>query len=386
MANVLIFASSSSGVLYFRMQLIEELLRLGHKVWVLAPCEVTAHSERIRETGASFVKLELERASINPLGELWVLLQVRRVLIQIECDSIIAYSHKPILYSLIAGLGVPRVGCWGVLCGLGYAYSGGGLRRKLLRLLLRVLYTLFLGRISGLILLNSDDSATLSACGVPIERVSHRVIMGEGVDTEFFASSPVRNEDCTTFCMISRLIADKGVGEYLAAAFDVVRGGSNARFQLAGPFDENPTAISKGEIFRYCQSGVVEYLGVLDDVRPTLGACSVLVLPSYREGMPRVVLEAMSMGRAIITTNVPGCRETIWMPGEEDQDGVRVGLNGFLVRAQSVHSLSAAMKLAISNPELVRCMGRQGTRVALERFSAKEINRSIIDFLGLGAK
>jgi glycosyltransferase involved in cell wall biosynthesis len=172
--------------------------------------------------------------------------------------------------------------------------------------------------------------------------------------------------------MIARLIRDKGVREYIEAAGEVRRVHPEARFQLLGPLDPNPTAISAEELEAWRRAGVVEYLGETSDVRPYLACAHVLVLPSYGEGTPGAVLEAMAMGRAVITTDVPGCRET-----------VEHGRNGLLVPARDVRALADAMIRLIEEPQLLAPMGIQGRAIAEERFDVHSVNRVILGAMGL---
>jgi glycosyltransferase involved in cell wall biosynthesis len=172
--------------------------------------------------------------------------------------------------------------------------------------------------------------------------------------------------------MIGRLIRDKGVGEYVEAARRVRRANPGARFQLLGALDQNPSAISPRQLEAWREEGAVEYLGTTSDVRPFLARAHVLVLPSYHEGMPRSVLEAMAMGRAVLTTDVPGCRETV--------EGER---NGLLVPARDAGALADGMLKMIADPGRLESMGREGRRIAEERFDVHTVNRTILGAMGL---
>jgi glycosyltransferase involved in cell wall biosynthesis len=176
-----------------------------------------------------------------------------------------------------------------------------------------------------------------------------------------------------TFLLIGRVIRDKGVAEFVDAAKRVRLVHPEARFQLLGPLDSNPTAISQEELDGWVASGAIEYLGRTPDVRPNLAAAHVCVLPSYGEGMPRSVLEAMAMARPVITTDVPGCRETV-VPER----------NGYLVPVRDAGALADAMiRLAEASPERLAAMGAEGRKLAEERFDVRVVNRTIVEAMGL---
>ena len=174
------------------------------------------------------------------------------------------------------------------------------------------------------------------------------------------------------FLCISRLIKDKGVYEYLQAARNVKSKYPNTRFLLVGPFDSNPSALKPDELQPYIDNGIIEYFGEASDVRPYLEMCNVFVLPSYREGTPKTVLEAMATGRAIITTDATGCRET-----------VTNGENGYLVPVKDIDALSYAMTDLIENPDRILQMSQKGLELVGQKFDVKIINKKINDTMNL---
>ena len=189
------------------------------------------------------------------------------------------------------------------------------------------------------------------------------------------------------FLMIGRLLGDKGVREYVRTARIIKKRTPEASFALAGPLDPNPASVTQAELNQWINEGVIDYLGVLDDVRPAFENCSVYVLPSYREGTPRTVLEAMSMGRPVITTNAPGCRETIKMlPGQslDKNSGEMIqGDNGFLVPVKNVEKLVQAMEQFIVHPELIYQMGKRSRKIAEEKYDVHKVNEVIMRAMGL---
>jgi glycosyltransferase involved in cell wall biosynthesis len=280
----------------------------------------------------------------------------------------IAYTAKPVIWGMIAARlsTVPvRVA---LITGLGFAFTDrdhSGLSRGLARVV-RWLYWFSLRFATTVIFQNPDDKAEFVRLRVITPAQKLCVVDGSGVDTEWFRPAPLPG--AATFLLIARLLADKGVREYAEAARVVRMQHPSARFRLVGWFDENPSAISRAEVEAWVARGDIEYVGALEDVRPAIAAAAVYVLPSYREGTPRTVLEAMAMARPIITTDTPGCRET-----------VRCGVNGFLVPPRNVPALAEAMLRFITDPSLAARMGAQSRAIAEQRYDARRVARATAD-------
>jgi glycosyltransferase involved in cell wall biosynthesis len=208
-------------------------------------------------------------------------------------------------------------------------------------------------------------------CGALPASAETAIVGGSGVDTEDF--QPVPLPDRPVFLCVARLLAEKGIREYVEAARRVKTRHPEARFLLAGGVDDVvPDSVTRDELEVWEQEGTIEYLGYLDDVREGLADAAICVLPSYREGTPRSVLEALSMGRPVITSDAPGCRETV-EPGE----------NGWLVPPRTVDDLAEAMSWMIDHPERWDEMGRASRQLALERFDVDVVNASIVEVMGL---
>ncbi|MAY71895.1 MAG: hypothetical protein CME82_10640 [Halomonas sp.] len=207
--------------------------------------------------------------------------------------------------------------------------------------------------------------------GVLLDTTAARVINGSGVDLAHF--SPVAPPaQPVSFLLIARLLGDKGVREFAEAAKRIRQRHPQVRFRLAGWLDDNPDSIAEHELQAWIDDGAIDYLGRLDDVRPAIAECSVYVLPSYREGTPRTVLEAMALGRAVVTTDAPGCRET-----------VASGVNGFLVEVKNVDALCQALQRYLEAPALIAQHGEASRARAEERYDVHRVNRSILDAMGV---
>jgi len=202
------------------------------------------------------------------------------------------------------------------------------------------------------------------------------VVNGSGVDVSDYNVLPLPRDNNgaikPSFLLIARLLKDKGIIEYVAAAERVKQLYPEAEFHLVGGLDENPAAISELQLDEWIAQGDITYWGQIKDVRPAIEACSVYVLPSYREGTSRSVLEAMSMGRAIITTDAPGCRET-----------VIAGENGYLISVKAVDELVEAMTQFIEQPALYEQMGQMSRRIALEKYDVKKVNDHMLSEMGM---
>ena len=192
------------------------------------------------------------------------------------------------------------------------------------------------------------------------------VVNGSGVDVTSFSVAVLPPKLC--FLMIARFLGDKGIREYADAARRVKAIHPNVTFSLVGWIDDNPDAIKNEELDKWVAEGIIEYQGRLSDVRPSIMDCSVYVLPSYREGTPRTVLEAMSMGRAIITTDAPGCRET-----------VTHGVNGFLVPIKNVESLVSSMLYYVENPVQLTIMGAASRAIAEDKYDVHKVNAVMVN-------
>jgi len=313
----------------------------------------------------------MHRTGTNPLADLRTLLDCLRLMKAVSPDVVLCYTAKPVIYGLIAArwAGVPHRAA--MIEGLGFAFTGTSPKHRLLAGVMSLLYRASLASCQTIFFLNPDDQAFFNSRALVPARARQVRINGIGVDLAHFR--PLQLPAAPCFLLVARLLVDKGVVEYAEAARQVKARFPTARFLLVGWLDENPSCISSTALDEWVNSGVIDYLGRLADVRPAYEQCSVYVLPSYREGLPVTIMEALAMGRAIVATDVPGCRET-----------VVEGVNGYLVPARDADSLAQAMMRFVDEPALAVQMGAQSRRLAEERFDVHEINRQIMAALELG--
>jgi len=369
----LLIASFPDSLIKFRGSLMEALLTADCEVHVAVP-GLDAGSDialRLDKLGVVVHDIPLQRTGLNPLKDLSALLVLRKLLRQIAADYVLGYTIKPVIYgSLAAWLGGVR-NRFALITGLGYAFTGEatGLR-KLLRALIQQLYRFSLSRNRLVFFQNPDDEALFRQLNLLKPTIPSRVVNGSGVDVAEYALSPL--PETPSFLLIARLLGDKGVREYAQAAALVKQRFPDVTFRLVGWIDDNPDAIRQAELDTWIAAGSMEFMGKLSDVRPAIANCSVYVLPSYREGAPRTVLEAMAMGRAVITTDAPGCRET-----------VVDGRNGYLVPVQDVSALSESMIKLIENPEQVAAMGARSRQMAEDKYDVHKVNAVMLREMGL---
>jgi glycosyltransferase involved in cell wall biosynthesis len=370
--RVVVVGVQAASLLAFRGEMMRSMVARGHKVLAVAPEHDTRVRAALEAMGVTYATIPLQRAGTRPLRDAVTLIALARMFREFRADAVLLSAAKPVVYgSIAARLAGTRLRA-AMITGVGSALGGtSGLRRRALAWLLRRLYAVALRQAHVVFFQNPDDERLFRALGLVGDR-SHVVrINGSGVDLAHFSPAPLPPAP-VKFIMIGRLIRDKGVCEYVEAARRVHRAHPKVRFQLLGALDPNPSAISSKELDAWREEGVIEYLGVTTDVRPYLAAAHVCVLPSYGEGMPRSVLEAMAMGRAILTTDVPGCRETV--------EGAR---NGLLIPPRDAAALAEGMLRMLAEPGRLEPMGTQSRAIAEERFDVQSVNRAILGAMGL---
>lgn len=366
---VLLNGSFAQSLISFRGRLIEAMITRGHQVHVSAPNISNEIAAKLLAMGATVHDVVLARTGTNPLADLHYAFALFQIIKAISADHVIGYTIKPNIWGSIAAK------CAGaksssMVTGLGYSFIAGvGLRRRILQFVMKKIYTLATSLNDRVVFQNPDDKRDFIAAGCLADPNKAVLVNGSGVDMDHYTQAELPSGP--SFLMIARLLVSKGLREYGEAALAVLRERPDCRFALAGFFDEGPDGIKKSEVERWIAGGL-QYFGPLDDVRPAIREASVYVLPSYREGTPRSVLEAMAMGRAIITTDVPGCRETV-------VDGV----NGLLVKSREIESLIAAMIRLADDPVARKRMGAASFNYARERFAVDRVNQTLLIHLGL---
>jgi glycosyltransferase involved in cell wall biosynthesis len=371
--HVLILGSYAPSLINFRGPLLSDLVAGGHRVTACAPDIGPDIAEALRRIGAVPCSVPMGRTGRNPLADLETLVALWRLFRRVRPDLVLTYTAKPNVYGTLAAraAGVPRRVA--LVTGLGYAFAEGGeAGRRTLRALLSGLYRTAFRAAHAVVFQNPDDRAEFVRRGITGHGQDCAVVPGSGIDLERFVAAPVPDGP-PVFLMIARLIRDKGIVELAEAAKIVKAVRPDAEIRLLGPPDDNPNGVGRDLLRAWQDRQLIRYLGETTDVRPHLRSCMVYVLPSYyREGLPRTILEAMAIGRAVVTTDMPGCRET-----------VVDGRNGFLVRPRDAEALAGAMLRFVAEPRIAADMGAQSRRLAEERFDVKTVNAAMMHAMGL---
>lgn len=368
--KVLVLGGYAPSLLNFRGPMLAEMAERGHEVVACAPGEDEAVRAGLAAHGVQYRPIAMQRTGTNVAKDIMSLRELVHLLRDERPDVFLGYTIKPVVFgnwaARLAGVSSRNA----MITGLGYAFGAASWKQRMLGTVIRPMYRSALAGCDTVFFQNPDDQALFERLGL-VRRDQVQRIHGSGVDLEHFCRAPLP-AGAPTFLLIARLLADKGILEYVGAARQVKRDRPDVRFLLVGPLDSNPAAISASDVQAWHDEGVLEYLGEADDVRPHLAACHVYVLPSYREGTPRTVLEAMATGRAIITTDASGCRETV-----EDGD------NGFLVPVRDARSLATVMRRFLDDPALISNMGCRSRQIAEETYDVRKVNTVILDALGL---
>ncbi|UXZ55429.1 glycosyltransferase family 4 protein [Halomonas sp. 7T] len=371
----LLISGTSYSLVNFRGPLVQALINAGLEVHTAAPglFEDTKTCQQLEAWGAITHDYPMQRAGLNPLKDILTLQSLYQLMRTVRPDMVLGYTIKPVVYGMLAAwlARVPKR--YALITGLGYAFAGQASgKRALVFHVVRRLYAAALNRADKVFFQNPDDESLFRELGILRKKVPSQVLNGSGVDMAHFALASLPPGP-PRFLLIARLLGDKGVRQYASAARRIKQQHPEMVFQLAGDIDSNPDTIAQEELDAWVNEGSIQHLGWLDDVRPAIANCSVYVLPSYyREGTPRSVLEAMSMGRAVITTDAPGCRETV-LEGE----------NGYLIPVRNVDALVSAMQHFIDCPARVKAMGQRSHEIAEERYDVHKVNAVMLQAMGV---
>lgn len=364
--HIAIVMNSAWGVRTLRADLIRFLQSEGHRVSVVCPFDDDV--SELRRMEVSLVPWRLSRNGLNPFREALSVVGLRRTLSSLAPDVVLNFTPKAVLYGSIAARFVRNSCTFSVVTGLGLMFGGTGLAQKAFSPVLCFMIRVALRKNPMVFFHNPDDLKLFVAAGIlPCHRTSR--VCGSGVDTRRFCRTRTQGGRETTFVMIARLLRQKGVLEYLRAAAILKQEKQPIRALLVGPFDDHPAAVDPSVVQGYVDSDVVTYRGSTNDVRPHLDEADVFVLPSYyREGTPRSALEAMAMAMPIVTTDWPGCRET-----------VVDGMNGYMVPVRDVGSLAVAMRRLVGDHRRIREMGSRSRRMAEDRYDVDKVNRHMLN-------
>ncbi len=364
MQTVALVTNGAPTLPNFRGSLIRLLVKRGVRVLAMAPDYDDALRARVQELGAEPIDFSLSRTGLNPWRDGTDVLRLAQQFRALRPDATLCYFTKPVIYGGLAAAmaGVPRR--IGMIEGLGYLFGDerSGVRHQIVRGVTERLYRAATTRSDATLFLNAEDRDLFVQRNIVPAAKAHN-IGAIGVEIDKYSVS-IADVPPFSFLLMARLLREKGIEQFVAAARLLRPSFPDARFIVLGGLDDNPTAVSETEMRGWVAEGIIEWPGHVDDIRPTLTQASVFVLPSYyREGVPRSTQEAMATGKPVITTDQVGCRDT-----------VDHGVNGFLVPVRDGHALAAAMRRFLDEPRLIRGMGLASRRIAEERFDARRID------------
>lgn len=368
--RVLIIGAYPNSIIGFRGQLIKKFVDSGHQVLVMTAIADQSVIVEVNNIGAEFLAYDVQRNGLNPIEDIRTCWQLAKAIREYKPNKILAYTIKPVIWGGLAAKLVSKADFYALITGLGYAFTKGSFLRNIVNTIVKYLYRFTLWNAKGIVFQNEDNKQVFIKERIVSRLKTHRVF-GSGVNLTHFAHTPLPKGD-TTFLLIARLLGDKGIREFIAAARLVKQQYPETIFQLLGPEDSSPDRIPMSEVRKAEEEGVIQYLGETKNVLPYLANCHVFTLPSYHEGLPRTVLEAMAVGRPILTTNTCGCRDTIIN-----------NQNGFLVPIKDEIALASKMVWFIENRPFWEGMADASRKFATQLFDVEQVNSEISEIMGL---
>jgi len=356
--KIIISSNSAWNVVNFRKGVVMGLISNGFKVIVVSPED--EYVSKLCSFGCAHIRANIDNSGINPIKDIYLIFQYIKIFLKEKPDIVLTYTIKPNIYGSIAAdiISIPIVNN---ISGLGTSFIRGGWLGKVVSFL----YRISLKKSECVFFQNNDDKDLFLKKNL-VTKNQVDILPGSGVNLEYYQPSNLnivnRNQDEFVFLLIARLIWDKGIQEYVDAARLIKKSNLNVRFQILGFLDvDNQTAVLRSDVDLWVEEGIIEYLGDVDDVRLFIKHSDCVVLPSYREGLPKTLLEASAMGKPIITTNVEGCREVV-----DD------GINGYLCNVRDADDLAKKMKIILSMDykDVVK-MGLEGRKKMEIKFDEK---------------
>ena len=362
MARILFVITEDWALLSHRLHLVKAAMAAGHQVGLAT--RFSRHEEMLASLGVETYHWRLSRKSLNPFSELKSLFSLHHIILDFQPDLVHAVSQKPVLYTGVLKRLGGRFGFVAALGGIGYIFSSSALKARLLRPAISLVLRFALsGKKTAFILQNQDNISLFEKLRI-VHVGQTKLLRGSGVEISLYKPSPLP-EGITKIILPARMLWDKGVAEFIAAARRIKAQNIAAEFILVGDVDtHNAASVTQSQIDEWVENGIVQQWGRRDDMPQIYPSIHIVCLPSYHEGLPKVLMEAASCGRPVIAFDVPGSREIV-------QDGV----NGFLVPFQDQNSLENALLNLIHNRALCTEMGREGRKLVEEEFSDARINQ-----------
>lgn len=366
--KIILFANTDWYLWNFRRSLAFTLHEQGHEVLLVSPDG--PYGVRLRELGLRWLPVPMQRQSLNPVRELGLLLKLRRLLRSERPDIVHGFTIKCAVYGSLAARAAGVPGRVNSVAGMGYVFISSSIKARLLRPLVRALLRLALGGQGARLILQNPDDVALFQQAKLVDSRHIRLIPGSGVDCERFKPDGSRTTTGLTRVLLpARLLWDKGLAEYVEAARLLRKEGREVAFLLAGePDPGNPASVPEATVRKWVDEGILDWLGHIDDMPALFRSVDVVCLPSYREGLPKGLIEAGASGCALVTTDVPGCREVV----ADESEGLRVPV-------RDASALAEALARLDSDRELTARLGAAARQKALREFEVGSINQRTID-------
>jgi len=366
--KILIIGGKAWSIINFRGSLIKKLVEKGYEVTAVSSEATKSELEKIKNIGASYIDIQLKSNTISILKDIVYFLKLKRIIFKLNPNIIISYTMKPIVYSGLAIFFKKNINFFPLITGLGNIFNTKKINLYPIKIILILLCKIALRNAKILIFQNNDNLQYFKKLKIA-PKTKKIIIEGSGVDIDYFNIEPFTNKNIT-FLLIARLLKDKGIIEYIKAAKKIKSKIKNINFNLIGPKDASNNRVDFDYIKKNHNAKIINYLGFQKNVKPFIADSHVYVLPSYHEGLPRSVLEAMAMGRPIITTRVSGCKETVIN-----------NKNGFLIPCKNINILIEKMMWFITNKKKILIMGQKSRNLVEEKFSSKKIDNEFIKLL-----
>lgn len=369
MKKFVLISPKNRSTYNFRGDLIKDIQSRGYEVVVTGPNKEGL--DRIQSLGVKFIEVSINKNGINPFADISYCLKLRRILKQEKADAILGYTIKPVIYGSIAGWLAGVKNRTAMVTGAGYLFVSNSTKTKIIRTISFMLYRIGLGVAHHVIFQNSDDLNEFVAHKL-VNKAKCFVVNGSGVNMKKYTPTPYPENP--SFFFLGRLVHSKGGLDFAKAAKIVKAKFPKSRFMILGKLDKDlPDAIKPNELMPYVDDGSIELFPETDDIPKYYAMTSVFVLPTaYREGTPRVILEAMACARAIITTNTPGCKET-----------VVDGFNGYFVSAHNPQDLADKIMYFIRFPETIRSMGERSYQRCRSIYEVSIINKCMLEIMNI---
>lgn len=371
MKKFIIIGSEPSSILLFRSQLIKDISNSNFQVIAVSNPITSNLKKSFSNLKIKHKVIKFDRRSYNPINNLISLYRLTMLLIKEKPDIVLAYTIKPVIWTGIASIFI-KTKYYALITGLGYTFHGDSYLRRLLKIFVKFLYKIAMLN-SFKVIFQNEDNKKVFIDGNIIKPEKACLVNGSGVDINFYKKTLI--PDQLSFLQISRLLGEKGIREYCKAAEIIKDEFPEISFNLLGEEDHSKDGIPIEEIKAWENKKVINYFTPTNDVRPYIANSSVFVLPSYHEGISRSVLEAMSMGRPIITTNAPGCKETVVN-----------GINGWLVGVGDVNQLVEKMKWFVKNQDKITSMGNESLNIIRGKFEIGLVNNSMLKIMDIRYK